>query len=680
MGEIMRKQIDRAHGIGVAPKYSDFADTVGDQYDRFSEPAARAQGRHDAIEKGGYMDAIPIAATSGIAGNLPDYGPAIVEGVKAKASGGDFSKAYTDSLEYQRGQREGLAQKFPKTSIAGNIGGAMLTGAKAASKFVTAPTLVGRVAQRTALGAGLGAAQGAASGEGVEGRVQEAKRGGKIGAVLGGVGEAVLSPFGSLLGKMFGGGKAKPGDLAPADRVAGAKDFGIPLSRGQATGNVGQQAFEQAAANGTRGTPAQSVLRTFTDRQGQAIEEATKKFGSDLGGHASTPGQAGDTIAQALKDRAEGLRSDATDAYGRAAGKEAFVSADAVAGLGHSIKQRLEEGGINLDAYGNYPGSHAAINLLGRVSGFAGAPAGGKVVAQSLQGLEQARKGLLQVKPGNAEDYRALKAIRSSFDDWMTNAVDQKLFSGDPTALDDLRNARNLWLQYKGQTTGGPGATDASKLIAKISTEDRTGDEVANWLLGTSTVGQAGRAGRVAAQLKNTLGDGSPEWQALRQAAWSKVVNPPKGNSPKNVADALEEFTGKTGAPLSHVLFSPDEYNRMRAFATVLRSTSPPPAKNGYELASLMAGKYGVMAAAGAVAGGAAYETGDPRYLALAALPLLRNVASASKGFAATRAAPLAVGQAIRGAGRGVTIGGAGAYEGNRQHPGAAYPAAQRQP
>ena len=34
------------------------------------------------------------------------------------------------------------------------------------------------------------------------------------------------------------------------------------------------------------------------------------------------------------------------------------------------------------------------------------------------------------------------------------DAVDKKLFSGDPTAIDDLKQARALWERYKGLTVG----------------------------------------------------------------------------------------------------------------------------------------------------------------------------------------------------------------------------------
>lgn len=618
---------------------------------------ARERGRQRALQEGTMMDAIPRALTHGMLGNLPDYVPAAVAGVGGMVRGEGFSPAYDASLEEQRGEREGLREKFPWTDVGGNVAGAAIPGV-AAAKLITAPTTLGRMLQGAGLGGVLGGAQGAASGEGAADRGTKAAEGALWGGVLGGAGEGLVSGAGAALRRMFGAESTPGAGINPAARVAEAEEFGIPLTRGQATGNVTQQAWEQAARNDARGPLAGRALRSFDDQQGQAIASARDDIAGQLGPIVATPEEAGTSILQGVQRRAQQLRNDASSAYESAAAKDAHIAADEVSRLGRRVLESLETGGINLDTYGNYPGSQAAMNLLRRVSGFEGAQ-GGNVVAQSLEGLEQARKGLLKVRPGNAEDARALTAIRRAFDNWLDDAIDNRLFAGDPTALDDLKNARSLWSQYKGMTTAGK--TDSSKLLSKIATEDRTGDEVASWLLGATNSGQAGRSARLAAEIARTLGRNSDEFEALRQAAWVKIVNPTRGQGNQAISRSINDFVSGPGAPLARVLFTADEIAKMRRFGNVLRITVPDPratnrGQSGYELLRAATGPGQLLAAGGGAA--MAWQTGDPKYMAIAALPLLRGASTASKSMAAVRPIPSGVAQGAAQAARGAVLTG----------------------
>lgn len=555
---------------------------------------------------------------------------------------------YEQELAAQRAANRAAAEQHPIAYGAGQVAGALPSAVAGGGVVNAGAGLTARLAQSAGVGAGLGAVQGAGEGEGIEGRITGARTGAGMGALFGAGGEAIATAGGALFRRVFGGATAPAEGVDPAARVALAQEFGVPLTRGQATGNVGQQAYEEAARHAARGLPAQKLMERFDARQAQAIQEATEGVSRSLGGAPVAPGEAGEAVAQAVRGRAETLREGANQAYERAAAKEAFIASDEVSRLAQRVTQGLDEAGIVLDTYGNYPGAQAAMNLLRRVSGFEGAPADGQVVAQSLKGIEQARKALIQVKPANAEDRRALGVIRESFDNWISDAMDQKLFSGDASALDDLLEARSLWSQYKGLTAAKKG--DAPKLISKIATENKNGDEVANWLLGSATVGQAGRSARTAIELRRILGKDSAEWQALRQAAWQKVLHPSRGEGPRAVVSSIEKFISGEGAPLSRALFDQNELAQIRKLANVIKFTianpkATNPSKTGYEMARLLGIGTGGAVATGGV--GASWLTGDPKYLAIAALPLLRNAQSVSKGIAATRALPGATGQAV---------------------------------
>jgi hypothetical protein len=597
-----------------------------------------------------------LAEASGLPVGTPPLLTAPIGGVRMLFSD-DARKRYETGRSAYLGQERTDEAQHPYARLGGQVGGAVLQGIPAAGLVNAGASLPVRIGQSAAIGGALGAAQGAGSGDGAEDRLQQAITGGAVGGAFGAGGELIATGAGKLVRKTLGAEtRAAPG-VIPEERIAAAAEFNVPLTRGQATGNTAQQAWEEAARHNARGIPAGNRLQSFDTKQATALDAAKRGM---MGGDVAAV-DAGDVAAQALRERATGLRTTADSFYKSAAGKDAHIASDAVAGLGQKVSASLDELGITLDNYGNYPGAQSAMNLLRRVSGFEGA-GDGKVVAQSLQGIEQARQGLLKVKGANAADWRALKAIRSSFDDWMSDAIDKSLFAGDKTALDDLIKARSLWSGYRNITV--PGKSDSSKIVAKIATEDRTGQEVANWLLGTAGAQQAGRSARVAATLKSELGATSEAWEALRQAAWTKAVNPTQGQGgPQAVSKSIDKLITGEGAPLAKVLFNADELGKMKRLSAVIKTTIPDPkatnpSKSGYEIARSL-GIAGTAISGGV---GGTWMTGDPKYLAIAALPLLKAGSSLSKGVAATRAAPSALGATIGKAARVPAIAGASLY------------------
>lgn len=657
-------EVDAPDENAAVSAFGQFSGSQGASFnDRFN---GEGDGRRSYLEEGltdraeamGRPSMLRSAATGaaqGLTFNLLDEATSGINAAIDYATGqapDGIGAAYDRRLGAARRHDRDAQAVNPGSYLAGNVAGTLVP-AVAGSAAVSSPNLLARTVQGAAVGGATGGVAGFGAGEGSADRLSQAQTGATIGAIAGGVAEPVMALGGAAVRRVFGGAKAPAGTEAI---VSQADEFSIPLSRGQATGDITQQAWEEAARNNARGPLAGNVVRGFDEKQTEAIQAARGTIAERLGGEApETLAQGGDAVALGLRNRAEALRRGADAAYEAAANKNATIAIDEVGQLGQRVLRTLADEGINLDTYGNYPGAQSAMNLLRRVSGFEGAPADGAVVAQSLQGLEQARKALLKVKPANAEDYRAIRAIRDSFDGWLDEAIDQKLFSGDASALDDLKQARGLWSQYKGLTNGKKG--DALPIIAKMMEEGRTGEEVANWLLGASSAGQAGRAARVAVEIKKALGADSQEWQILRQMAWQKATNPTRGTGNQALSKSVAEFTSN---PLARQLFTPEEIGQMRRFAAVVgRTVADPKATNrgqsGYEIMRSLGGIGGQLGLGAAGAGGA-YATGDPRFLALAAVPLFKNASALSKGVAATRALPSTAGETAARAARPLTF------------------------
>src|SRR5690606_23672387 len=114
-------------------------------------------------------------------------------------------------------------------------------------------------------------------------------RGAALGGALGAAAEPVMAAGGALARKVMGGVRAPAGT---EQIVSQADEFAIPLSRGQATGDITQQAWEEAARNNAKGPAAGNIVRRFDDQQAEAIQAAKGAISDRLGG------QAPETLAQ----------------------------------------------------------------------------------------------------------------------------------------------------------------------------------------------------------------------------------------------------------------------------------------------------------------------------------------------------------------------------------------------
>lgn len=148
--------------------------------------------------------ALLLGATS-LGGGMDELAGA----VRTATMGGD----YAVNRDVINGYRQAAADAYPKSTFAGNIGGALATG-YGVGRF--APSLVAPIAQiaNTGRGAGLlGAAYGATTGalENNDNRLRGAVTGGVSGAVGGVAGNKVVAPFSDMIarsqvGQQFGRG------------------------------------------------------------------------------------------------------------------------------------------------------------------------------------------------------------------------------------------------------------------------------------------------------------------------------------------------------------------------------------------------------------------------------------------------------------------------------------------
>lgn len=559
-----------------------------------------AKARMDAAEGGyGFMDAVR--------GSLP-FGDEVVGA--AGAVGGlltgrtsSLSEGYDQAVARERAGREAYAEQHPFGSAAATVSATLPTLATRAG--TTVASLPGAAWQAAKEAGFWGGVFGAGEGTGADERVQNAFAGAGTGAAIGGAAGLGAGLIGRAISRKSGQ------DASAVARQVEADQFGVPLTKGQATADPRRLAFEEAARKGGQPDMANRAVASFDQGQADAMRAAEGRIAEGFGGSVPSPEAALEGALDGYRRNAAAAKASANRAYDDVG--PAFFDRNAVEIMPAQVRRSLVDGSVivddtltpaaaralkELDELGN-------LNVVDRAApGGAGAKAG-----ISLEGVNQVRKRLGGLSGSTPEDRRAMTAIRRSFDDWLDNSADTALLAGDEKAVEALRTANSEWAAYRRTYT--PRANDdAARLFNRIAnaTDEApvSAQEVANALWGSAQVGAKGVSPRLALRLRAALGDG-PEWAGIRQGTWMKVVEPPTGQdarTPAAIAKRIQQFVEGDGLPTARVLFSQAEREKMAAYARVLKHTETPrnlgnPSQTAYRLAA--AGRSMLTAISGAL-------------------------------------------------------------------------------
>jgi len=238
-----------AASLGIKPSRSPVANQrVGQGFDTMAQqkPATpelqedivgRAQGS-DARFNPSMLDAGATGAAQSLTFGTSDEIQAALQ------SGFGLLADYDETHKNVQAEMKAAQDKYPWLFFGGEIAGGVGNAAALVKSGLSAPArAVGKGFRKRAGAAAIdgavaGAAYGAGTGDGWKDRRNRAMVGGGVGRVAGPVAEGV----GNQIGKVFA--RKGPGTEA----VEEAAEFGIPLTRGQATGNLKQQQFEEAGS------------------------------------------------------------------------------------------------------------------------------------------------------------------------------------------------------------------------------------------------------------------------------------------------------------------------------------------------------------------------------------------------------------------------------------------------
>lgn len=200
---------------------------------------------------------------------------------------------------------------------------------------------------------------------------------------------------------------------------------------------------------------------------------------------------------------------------------------------------------------------------------------------KSLNEIEVVRREIIQAinsatKPA---DKRYAVQAKAAFDGWLDDVIDQAMFSGDPRAMSALKEARGLRTLY-GKKFAAPDAS--GKIIQKLLDPELSPEQVMNYIFGVRGIGGNKNAVQTVRKLKNVLGEDSPDWGALREAAWMRLSKDRTNAimTPKRLGDTMNTAMNENKT-LLRTLFTDDEIGKMFRFADLISKTiTPEAAKN----------------------------------------------------------------------------------------------------
>jgi hypothetical protein len=521
----------------------------------------------------------------------------------AGQEGGTYGERYTANLKRLQDVAKQFETEHPIVSTATQLGGGLAATAPLAATGIGAKVL-GLTGKSLPAMVGAGGTSGA-----IIGAADSAARGQDIGAgaALGGAFGALAPPIGRAIGGAVQGVKnLLPAKAVPQNivDVAGSR---VPLSSGQASGDVATQMMENTALRGGEGQGPQKVAEQFFHgEQAPAVEAARGNIGTGLDRFGQNivdnPQAAGELVSESVKKAEQAAKQNYGHLYDTAMAQPGEIHAGAFEGIGQKIKGDLSLGRdpvivddvttpIASRMLQDVDNQISQLKVQNRADPF-GAPNPQDIVGINLAGVDQTRKRLISMASATergSADQRAARRVIGAFDDHVDNAMSNGLFTGDDKAIQALKDARAAYSDYRKTFRSQGGGDDVGRAMEKITGrnggEGATPTEVANYLYGTANVGGTGLSTRLAQRIQGVVGADSPEWSGVRQGLWSRLTSATEGRTemgPQKASERIYEFLNGSGKPLSQVMFSPAERTQMEQYAALLKQLVPKPGTVNY--------------------------------------------------------------------------------------------------
>jgi len=296
----------------------------------------------------------------------------------------------------------------------------------------------------------------------------------------------------------------------------------VPMTRGQVTGSKSQQLAEDVMASGGMGGVAEQRMGEFRAGQQEALRENIGAIAEGLA-PGTTPiskGEGGALAQEALVAARAGDQARANELYAqaRASGFAAVEPQEALR-ITDAARSTYREGFDPITA----PKMDQLLLRLDEIMENGG----------DVQSLQTWRRQVSNLRSGEPDvEGAAAGAVLRQFDEQLKDAVDNQLLIGDQAAVDAWQNAIRNYAEYASTWKDRGG-------ILNLLTEQTTRDgqrqlrvppeSAANAIFTMTASGLARKTGlpRDLLTLKSQLPE--PEWNALRQEAFTRLMDTTRG-------------------------------------------------------------------------------------------------------------------------------------------------------
>lgn len=342
----------------------------------------------------------------------------------------------------------------------------------------------------------------------------------------------------------------------------------VPLTRGQVTGEKGQQLFEEAALKGSLGEGPERMLGGMYRTQQEALQENIPAIQQYLAGQqpAIARGQGAAGAQEALSGMRAASSQQARAAYeaARAAGTAGFATPEAAA----EASDRLLTA-VRAFPAGSRPGTNQILSQIDETLAGGG----------DVRTLFDLRAQLNNVAQAGTPDQTAASTVKRELDNVLIDALNNNLLRGNEDVVSLWRDAISKYADFK-QTwdTNGvlKGLTETvtrdGDTVLKVAPED-----AARYLFGVSSNSMVSKANlsRDLATLQKTLPE--QDWNSLRQEAFLLLMDQAAKRSDEVSGSTLFSAWGKLkreNPPVVNSLFNEKEQALINQYVAVAQRIS----------------------------------------------------------------------------------------------------------
>jgi len=399
-------------------------------------------------------------------------------------------------------------------------------------------------------------------------------------------------------GRRVRGALGEESNLTPdaAARVARAREQGVTLNRAQTTQDPALMSTLDDARGGSYGPAASAEVRAQDLRQARDVARHARaqrdEFGNtlDIDSLDNPEAQAGTMLRDDLSSSFEQQRATVGELYDqtRAFGDVEFTG-DSLESLREGITGSMDQSGIVIDS-GLTP---QTINALNDVDGLAQRMAGGDILEYSRD-FDRVRRLLRQriesaSRNGTPTDAMGAQRVLDGLDTWLDDAVDAKLFDSPPEFFETYAAARGARAEqgrlFEPRGRAGSMPSRVGQTMDRIVRDERSANQVANWIMGNGRVGRNDLSLGMVRHLKSNFPE---QFQVTREAVAARLLfgdNPTARQALLNPTDAgLNEARASYHTILRRIdsemsrnpeylaeLFTPAELSRFRNYRNTLR-------------------------------------------------------------------------------------------------------------